>query len=101
MTRHTLPSRRQSELIDVAHAGHVYTIGCSRFPDGLIAEIFVDAAKSSSALADAARDLAIVTSLALRFGCPIDTIRHALTRSHDNSAAGPLGRFLDLLEDGQ
>jgi hypothetical protein len=47
------------------------------------------------------RDAAIAASLLLQFGCPAETIRHALTRNADGSAAGPLGRLLDMLANDQ
>ncbi|MDB5593736.1 MAG: hypothetical protein JWM36_697 [Hyphomicrobiales bacterium] len=98
MSRRALPSRRRSELLSLQHAGHAYVVGASRFEDGDLAEVFVDALKGSSALADSARDAAILASLALQFGCPAHVLRHALARSSEGNAAGPLGAALDLLE---
>jgi ribonucleoside-diphosphate reductase alpha chain len=45
-----------------------------------------------------AQDAAIVASLALQFGCPLDTIRHAIARSGDS--AGPLAALLDEVTRG-
>jgi hypothetical protein len=42
-------------------------------------------------------DCAIVISLLLQFGFPIDTIRHALQRDGDGSPATLLGAALNLL----
>ena len=47
-----------------------------------------------------ARDCAVVTSLALQHGAPLDTIRKALTRLDNNEAAGPLGKAIDMLGAG-
>jgi hypothetical protein len=46
-----------------------------------------------------ARDAAVAVSLLLQHGCPVDTLRRALTRDSDGSASGPLARALDLLAE--
>jgi len=101
--RARLPSRRQHDLVDFDHGGFRYTAGVGRFADRRIAEIFLTAAKTGTPLDAAARDAAIVASLAAQHGTPAETIRHALTRNGDGSASGPLGALLDLLaqQDGQ
>ena len=98
MSRLRLPNRRVSENVEFEHAGHAFVATVSRSPDGRLAEIFLDAVKSSSSLADAARDAAILASLALQSGCPVAVLRHSLSRNSDNEAAGPLGAALDLIE---
>jgi hypothetical protein len=100
MMRERLPNRRRAELLDFAHNGLRYTASVGRFRDGRIAEIFVAPNKAGSAAADAARDAAIVTSIAPQFGCPIRTLRHALTRASDGRASGPIGMVLDMLDGG-
>jgi hypothetical protein len=99
MTRHGLPNRREHELVDFDHAGFHYTCGVGRFADGALAEIFLNAAKTGTAIEAAARDAAITASLALQHGTPVDTLRHALTRNADGSASGPLGALLDMLAE--
>ena len=44
-------------------------------------------------------DAATAASLLLQHGCPIDTLRQALTRNGDGSGSGPLARALDLLAE--
>lgn len=96
--RRTLPKRRRHEVFEFEHGGLHYVAGIGRFEGGALAEIFLDAAKPGSAAETAARDAAIVTSIALQFGADIGTIRHALSRLNDGSAAGPLGKALDIVE---
>jgi hypothetical protein len=43
-----------------------------------------------------AQDAAIVASLALQHGCPLETIQHALVRS--GGLGGPLAALLDEVE---
>jgi ribonucleoside-diphosphate reductase alpha chain len=46
-----------------------------------LAEIFMNTDKNGTALDVAARDAAISASLLLQFGCPVETLRRALTRN--------------------
>ena len=94
-----LPNRRGHELLDFEHGGIRYTAGAGRFEDGGLAEIFLSAAKHGTAVDVSARDAAVAASLLLQHGCPVDTLRHALTRNSDGSASGPLARALDLLSE--
>ena len=95
-TRRRLPNRRGHELLDFEHGGIHYTAGIGRFENGDLAEIFLNAHKHGTAVDVSARDAAIAASLLLQHGCPGDTLRKALTRDVDGSAAGPLARALDL-----
>ncbi len=89
-------NRRESEFIDFELDGVPVTACISRFPNGEIAELFIDAGKPGSAVQTAARDGAIAVSLAVQHGCTVETIRHALTRLKDGTAGGHIGRALDL-----
>jgi hypothetical protein len=95
--RERVPNRREHELITFEHAGFRYTAGLGYFPDGRLAEVFLNADKIGTAIETAAHDSAVVVSLALQHGVPPDTIRHALTRNGNGEASGPLGALLDLL----
>jgi hypothetical protein len=97
VSRRRLPNRREHELLDFEHGGFRYIGGIGRFEDGRLAEVFLNVAKSGTAIENHARDAAIVASVALQYGTPVDVIRHALTRNGDGSASGALGRLLDLL----
>jgi hypothetical protein len=100
MTRERLPNRRLHELVDFDHAGIRYTAGIGRFPDGRLAEIFLNTAKFGTGLDTNARDAAIAASLLLQHGCAVATVSRALTRNGDGSASGPLARALDLISSG-
>jgi hypothetical protein len=92
-----LPNRRAHELIGFEHGGIRYTAGVGRFEDGRLAEVFLNTAKRGTAVDTNARDAAVAASLLLQHGCPVETLRHALTSNADGSASGPLARALDLL----
>lgn len=94
MTRVHLSKRRLADVIAFQHQGRRWTASFGCFPDGRLAEVFLDTEKES-AIADAAREVAILASLALQFGCPAETIRHAL----DGRDAGPIGVALALVAE--
>ena len=96
-TRQRLTNRRASETFNLECAGLSYSCTVSRFPDGEIAEIFLNTHKSGSSADTAARDSAICASLGLQFGVPLETIRKALCRDSHGRASGPLGVALDCL----
>jgi hypothetical protein len=98
--RERLPNRRGHELLDFEHAGFRFTAGVGRFPDGRLAEIFLNGAKIGTPIDVNARDAAIVASLALQHGAAPDELRRALTRNGDGSAGGPLAVLLDKIEAG-
>jgi hypothetical protein len=94
--RQQLRNRRSHWLYKFECDGQSYTGGIGRFEDGRIAEIFINGAKVGSAAEANAQDAALVASLALQHGCPIETIRHALARP--GGGAGPLAMLLDEVE---
>jgi hypothetical protein len=95
--RRRLPDRRASETFSLQCAGLDYVATISRFDDGRLGEIFLTNHKSGSDADTAARDSAIVCSIAWQFGADIETIRKALCRDARGNASGPLGAALDLL----
>src|SRR6266540_1971208 len=95
MTRRRLENRRLAETFDLEVGGLRYTATVGRFDNGELAEIFLSSGKAGSDSDTAARDSAVVASIALQHGVPADVIRHALMRNRDGSACGPLGAALD------
>jgi ribonucleoside-diphosphate reductase alpha chain len=97
VTREPLPHRRLSSTFHFNHGAHRYTATVGTYPDGRPAEVFLSAGKAGTELEAMARDGAVVLSIALQHGAPVDVLRHAMTRLDDGTAAGPLGRLLDLI----
>lgn len=91
-----LPGRRSHWLFRFECDGQSYTGGIGRFEDGRIAEVFINGTKVGTAAETNAQDAAIVASLALQHGCPVETIRHALARS--GGSAGPLATLLRTVQ---
>jgi hypothetical protein len=95
--RARLPDRRLHELFEIDNGGIHYVVGVGRFQNDELAEIFLNTPKTGTAAAVNAQDAAIAASLLFQHGCPTETLRKALTRNPDGSAAGPLGAVLDIL----
>jgi ribonucleoside-diphosphate reductase alpha chain len=72
----------------------------SRFPGtDEIAEIFLNVGRAGSDADALARDSAVVASIALQFGAPVDVIRKSLMRDPRGVASSPLGIALDLIAE--
>jgi ribonucleoside-diphosphate reductase alpha chain len=99
--RERIPNRRASVSFAFELNGLRFWATFSRFPDGRLAELFLSNHKSNSAADANARDSAIVASLALQHGVPLETIRRALLRDSHESPSTPLGAALDIIADGE
>jgi hypothetical protein len=95
--RNRLPNRRPAESFEVEVDGLRYTATVGRLPDGSIGELFLNNHKSNSSADTAARDSAIVFSIAIQHGADPETIRRALCRDSQGRASGPLGVALDII----
>jgi hypothetical protein len=95
--RNRLPHRRAAETIAFEHAGAGFSLTAGYYPDGRVGEVFLNADRANSLLDFIAADAAILTSLALQYGAPLDEIRHALKRDSRGEAASPIGAALDQI----
>lgn len=99
MIREPLPARRRAELVTLEVNGSpFYEVGIGRYDDGRLAEVFISCVRPTSESAEVARDAAVLISIALQFGVPVETMQGAITRVSDGSAASIIGRVLDLLD---
>jgi len=98
--RRRLPNCRANETFHFRCEPFEYVATISRFPDdGALAEIFISNGKAGSGSDTAAKDSAIICSIALQFGVPVDVIRRALLRDPRGVASSPLGVALDLIAE--
>lgn len=97
MPRLRLPARRAHAVVEFVHGGVPYVAGFGG--DGGTHELFLNAGKAGTSLEAMSRDAAVVLSLALQYGAPLDEIRAALTREDDGRPSGPVGAFLDLIAE--
>ena len=97
LPRIRLPNRRLAETFELEVNGLQYTCTLGRFPDGSIGEIFLQNHKPGSQSDANARDAAVAASLALQFGCPLQTLRRALLRDSQGRPSTPLGAAIDAI----
>lgn len=95
-TRNKLLGRRSHLAIEFTHETLTYTVGIGFNEEGKVAELFLNAGKAGSQAAINARDSAIAASLALQYGCPLETLLHSISRNPDGTPQGPLGAALEL-----
>jgi len=98
MSRERLPDRRAAEAIEIEHVWRgphgdveetmLITVG--RYDDGRVAEVFIDyppregERKKSDRTRDLGHDIAVLISIALQHGAPLDVLRDAVGRSDLN-----------------
>jgi len=97
--RRRLPDRRASVSFNFTLDSFDYVATVSSFADGALAEIFLGNGKTGSGSDANAEDAAIIASIALQFGVPVDVIRRAVLRDDRGRPAGPLGTALDILAE--
>ncbi len=95
--RERLPDRRPAETFNVEACGLKFRATIGRYLDGRIDEVFLSNHKVNSSAGIMASDCAVVCSLALQYGVPLETLRHALMRHSRGKPPGPLGVVLDKL----
>jgi hypothetical protein len=95
--RDRLPNRRSAISTSFERDGARFEMTAGYYPDGRAGEIFLNADRANSLLDFLMSDAAILASLALQYGAPLDVIRHALKRDSRGEAASPIGAALDLV----
>lgn len=95
--RERLPNKRPCETIAFERDNLHFCMTVGVYPDGRPGEIFLNAEHSNSLLDALTHDAAIIASLALQYGCTIETIAHALKRDGQGIASSPIGAALDLI----
>jgi hypothetical protein len=95
--RDRLPNRRDATTTAFDRDGARFEMTVGHYPDGRVGEIFLSADRANSLLDFLMSDAAILASLALQYGAPLDEIRHALKRDIRGEAASPIGAALDRI----
>ena len=99
MTRQRLADRRPSTVFNFECKGLHYTATASWFDNGQLGEVFVGNHRADSHADACAKDSAILASIALQYGAPLDVLRKALLRDSQGRPSTPIGCTLDLLAD--
>jgi ribonucleoside-diphosphate reductase alpha chain len=100
VTGRRLPDRRASTVFSFECNGLHYTASASWFGNGRLGEVFVGNHRADSHADACAKDAAILASIALQFGAPLDVLCKALLRDSQGRPSTPIGVALDLLADG-
>jgi len=101
--RRVLPQRRHVETFELAFGNVRGTFRVSvgyfeeRPPFVTPAEVFIVAPKAGTEHEATARDGAVLLSIALQHGVPLEVVRHAVTRSGSGTPASVLGAVVDML----
>lgn len=95
--RNRLPNRRSAVSTSFERDGASFAMTAGYYPDGRLGELFLNSDRANSLLDFLMSDAAILASIALQYGAPIDEIRHALKRDVRGQAASPIGSALDLI----
>jgi len=98
MTRQLLPNRREARTFGLNWYGTDFTVSIGLFADGMPAECFVTGAKSGVEVQSLSRDGAILLSLALQYGAPLDVIAHSITRNPDGSPQSFIGALVESIK---
>src|SRR5262245_15893488 len=102
MTRKTLPQRRYAETFNMTFGGqnreYTVTVGYYGWGTREVGEVFITGAKTGSDAEAIARDGAILLSIALQFGAPLETIAHAITREGNGAPSTIIGAVIDRLK---
>ncbi len=99
MTRRRLPDRRGAVTFTLRWQGSRFEVSLGHFEDGTAAEVFISATKTGSDVQSLGRDAAIILSLALQHGVPLDRIRHAMTRDEGERPQSIVGAVVDAFHE--
>src|SRR5215831_498839 len=98
MNRRTLPQRRYAETSDCRFQGKVFQVTAGFHDDGRLAEVFINGAKVGSDRDGETRDGAVITSIGLQYGVPLDVLVGAITRNPDGRPSSAIGAVLEHLK---
>src|SRR5579871_3947504 len=97
--RTPLFDRRSSMRYEVMHGDEKFLVTVGFYPDGRPGEVFTHmrARRVSSAYEALARDVAILISLCLQHGEPLEDLRRVVTRDEPGAPASLAGAIIDSL----
>lgn len=96
--RRDLPQRRGGTNFE-------FSIGRTKFTASVrrenfratVTEVFINSSKIDSDVDLTARDAAILISIALQYGIPVDELAKSMGRNPDGLPSSPIGAILDIL----
>ncbi len=97
--REPLHNRRINQTQTFERDGIRITLTVGFYPNGVPGEVFLNADRADSMLDVLMSDAAIVASIALQHGVPLQQIAHALKRDKFGIASSPFGAAIDRITD--
>ena len=98
--RRALDARRLAVTFTQRMWNQDWHVSVGFFPNRQVGEVFIAASKTPGTDLDAScRDCAILLSLCLQYGCPLDVISHAITRNADGSPSSIAGAVIDVIKE--
>ena len=95
--RQRLPNRHANLSFSFECNELRYTATASWFDDGRLGEVFLGNPRAESHADACAKDAAILASIALQCGAPLDVLRKALLRDSQGRPSTPIGCALDII----
>ena len=100
-TRRALPQRRFCETFKLrrmqANRAYHITVGYYDGDDRAPGEVFIAGAKAGQEIEAILRDAAVLISLCLQHGVPLETVQHALTKDDDGKHSSVIGAIMGAL----
>jgi hypothetical protein len=100
--RRVLPPRRYAETFLLSHGAQrtefAITVGYYE-PDVTPAEVFISGAKAGSEVEAVARDGAVLLSIALQYGVPLEIIKNSITRNEDGRPSTIVGKVIEAMTE--
>jgi len=93
--RTRLPNCRPNETQVFDRDGIKITLTTGYYENGTVGEIFLNADRADSMIDVLMSDAAIIASIALQHGVPLQQIAHALKRDKFGIASSPIGAAID------
>ncbi len=94
MTRQILPQRRACETFPIRFWNQQFYVTVGFYSDGTPGEVFIGQDVQATA-----RDAAVVLSLALQHGTPLETIKRAISRDSAGNPTAIVGAIIDHLTE--
>lgn len=95
--RERLPNRRTAVTRDMTFWNQGWHVTVGYYQDLRPGEVFIAGEKAGSHLDSTCRDSAILMSLCLQYGAPLEVIAGALTRNPDGSPSSIAGAVADMM----
>lgn len=95
--RRSLPQRRQNETFEL-NFGESFSVTVGYYNDGTPGEVFISSRRRAGTDFDSiCRDGAVLMSLALQHGCPLETIKGALTKTSQGEPMTVIGKVAEAI----